>query len=308
MTLHDDEIPIDTDLVRALLEAQYPQYAGLPLRRMQLTGSTNALFRLGEDLLLRLPLQPGNGSALERERHWADVFRPRLGVAVPRTVAVGHPDLGYPEAWSILGWLPGERPATHRPDDPADPAEHRLAGDLADVILAIRGTPLTDEAVRDHRLRSYRGRSLTEHDSAVRRYLADCRANPDIDLDLDQAVAVWEDALRLPGADRPGSDHWYHGDLVAENLLINDGRLSAVIDFNVSVGDPTIDLHGAWELFGPTARDAFRERLGVDEATWLRGRAWALAIALGTFSYYWHTLPARRSDRLAMARNVLADA
>jgi aminoglycoside phosphotransferase (APT) family kinase protein len=128
------------------------------------------------------------------------------------------------------------------------------------------------------------------------------------DLDLDHALAVWEDGLRLPGADRTAADQWYHGDLVAENLLISAGRLSAVIDFGVSVGDPTIDLHGAWEILDLPAREIFRNRMQADEDTWLRGRAWALGIALGTFSYYWHTLPARRADRMAMARNVLADA
>ena len=308
VTLHENEIAIDPELVRSLVDSQFPEYAGRRLRRLDLTGSTNALFRLGEDHLVRLPLQPGNGAALELERHWADVFRPRLPVEVPRTVALGRPDLGYPEPWSILAWLPGRRPEAYRPGDPTTPEQSRLAADLADVILAIRSAPLPDDALRDPRLRGYRGRSLAEQDTTVRRYLADCRANPDIDLDLDHALAVWEEALQLPGADRPGPDQWYHGDLVAENLLITDGRLTAVIDFAVSVGDPTIDLHGAWELFGPPAREIFRDRLGVDDAGWSRGRAWALVIALGTFSYYWHTLPARRSDRLAMARNVLADA
>lgn len=308
MALHNDEIPVDAALVRTLITGQFPQYSELPLRRLDETGSTNALFRLGDDLLVRLPLQPGNGIAIETEQRWSEAFRTRLPVAIPRTVAIGRPDHGYPETWSIVGWLPGERPRAYEPGQVATPERSRLAADLAEVILALRSAPLTDTDLRDPRLRGYRGRSLAEFDDSVRGYLADCRANPEIDLDLDLAERVWDVALGLPGADQPGADRWYHGDLVAENLLVTGGRLSAVIDFAVSVGDPTIDLHGAWELFDEPARDVFRTRLGADDATWSRGRAWALGIALGTFSYYWHTLPSRRSDRLAMVRNVLADA
>lgn len=308
MRLHADEIPIDDQLVRRLIDTQFPHFAQLGLRRLDETGSTNALFRLGDELLVRLPLQPGGGEDLETEQRWSDAFRSTMPVAIPRTVAIGRPSHGYPEQWSILGWLPGERPPAYQTGQPPAPARSRLAVELAEVILAIRSTPVTDDDRRNPQLRGYRGRSLAEFDHSVRGYLHDCRANPEIDLDLDLAAQVWQESLQLPGADHPGEDHWYHGDLVAENLLISRGRLSAVIDFNAFVGDPTIDLHGAWELFDEPARSVFRERLEVDDATWLRGRAWALGIALGTFSYYWHSLPSRRSDRLAMARNVLADA
>lgn len=308
MPLHDDEIPIDLALVRTLIDTQFPQYSELSLSRLGETGSTNALFRLGDEFLVRLPLQPGNGAAIETERRWSDVFRSRLPVEIPRTLAIGRPAHGYPERWSILGWLPGERPEVYEPGQDATPERSRLAADLAAVIMAIRSAPLTEEDIRDPSLRGYRGGTLADFNPAVRGYLDDCRANPEVDLDLDVALRIWESALRLPGADQPGADQWYHGDLVAENLLISDGRLSAVIDFGVAVGDPTIELHGAWELFDVPARELFRDRLRADEATWLRGRAWALGIALGTFSYYWHTLPTRCSDRLAMARNVLADA
>ncbi|GAB3921837.1 phosphotransferase [Microlunatus endophyticus] len=313
MQLHDDQLPIDEALVRSLIDTQFPHYSGLPLRQLDLSGSTNTLFRLGDDLVVRLPLQPGAGAAIASERHWSDTFRTRLPVALPETVAIGSPGSGYPETWAILRWLPGDRPGAYESGDPPDPVRSRLAADLAAVITALRDTPLTEQAVHDPRLRGYRGRSLAEFDPSVRSYLADCRANEEIDLDLDHAQRVWEQSLELPGSGHPGphpvaADRWYHGDLVAENLLVGDGRLSAVVDFAVSVGDPTVDLHGAWELFDPPAREVFRQRLQVDDAAWLRGRAWALGIALGTFSYYWHSLPARRRDRLAMIRNVLDNA
>ena len=128
-----------------------------------------------------------------------------------------------------------------------------------------------------------------------------------LDVDLVKAEALWEEALTLPGAYETEPDRWYHGDLVAENLLVANGRLVAVLDLgSVSVGDPTVDLHGAWEILDAPARALFAAKLGVTEAEWLRGRAWALGIALGALAYYWNTMPERRRDRLAMLRNVLA--
>jgi aminoglycoside phosphotransferase (APT) family kinase protein len=306
--LHEDEIPIDLDLVRALVDTQFPHYADLPLTRLGASGSTNALFRLGDDLLVRLPRQPGNGASIEQEQRWSGEFGPRLPVAVPQILAIGEPDHGYRERWSIVGWLDGEHPLACGPKQVPTAQRSQLAVDLAEVILALRSAPMTAETIGDERLRSYRGKALAVIDDSVRSNLVLCRSIPGFDLDLDLARGVWEEALELPAANVAGPDRWYHGDLVAENLLITDGRLSAVIDFGVSIGDPTIDLHGAWEILDQPAREVFRQRLDADDAEWLRGRAWALGIALMTFTYYWDTMPGRRRDRLAMARNVLADA
>jgi aminoglycoside phosphotransferase (APT) family kinase protein len=114
--------------------------------------------------------------------------------------------------------------------------------------------------------------------------------------------------MALPGIAQAEATGWYHGDLLAENLLVRDGRLAAVLDFGgLSVGDPTVDLVVAWELLDPGARATFRDAVDVDDATWLRGRAWALALAVMTFPYYWTSMPARCADRLSLARAVLAD-
>jgi aminoglycoside phosphotransferase (APT) family kinase protein len=306
--LHHNEIPVGIDLVRKLVDTEFPQYADLPLRPLAASGSTNVLFRLGDDLLVRLPRQPGNGAAIEREQRWAGEFGPRLPVKVPQILAIGRPGHGYGERWSIVGWLPGEHPPACGPDEPPSRQRAQLAVDLAEVIIALRGASIPDAAAHDPALRGYRGEALAGKDHSVRRNIEQCRSIAGFDFDLDHVLAVWEDALTLPGAYEAGPDCWYHGDLVAENLLVTAGRLSAVIDFGVAVGDPTVDLHGAWEIFDRPAREVFRERLGATDAEWLRGRAWALGIALGTFTYYWHTMPGRRADRLMMARNVLADA
>ena len=307
--LHDDELPIDVDTVSSLIERQFPEYAALPLRRLGASGSTNALFRLGEDLLVRLPRQSGSSAAIDKEHRWLPEIGPYLPVAVPEILALGQPDAGFSERWSIVRWIDGELPKVRGPDDPPVAGRSTLAADLADVILALRDIDVPASAARDGTLRWYRGMPLARFDAATRRNIEKCRSIEGFDIDLDAVQQVWEAALTLPGALEAGADRWFHSDLVAENLLLTDGRLSAVLDFGgLAIGDPTIDLHGAWELFDTPARDVFRERLGVDDAEWFRGRAWALAIALGCFTYYWDTLPTRCQDRLAMTRSVLEDA
>lgn len=306
--LHDDEIVVDVELVRTLIEDQFPQYSSLPLSRLAATGSSNVLFRLGADFLVRLPRQPGGSSAIDKEQRWLAEIAHHLPVAVPQTVAVGESATGFGERWSITRWLDGELPKVCTPDDAPTRARSALAADLADVIVALREIQVSQAAAVDPNLRWYRGRPLGDYDRYMHQTIQQCRTIKDLDLDFDRVIAFWNDALKLPGALQVGSQRWYHSDLVAENLLIIDDRLAGVLDFGgLAVGDPTIDLHGAWELFDAPAREVFRTRLGVDDAEWLRGRAWALAIALGALAYYWATMPGRRRDRLAMARSVLAD-
>ncbi|MDX6357730.1 MAG: hypothetical protein QOH37_784, partial [Nocardioidaceae bacterium] len=289
--LHDDELPIDERLVRSLLGTLPTSYDALPLRRLDSSGSSNTLFRLGDDLLVRLPRQPGGTATIEKEQRWLSYVAPALPVAVPQVVAVGEPGFGYPERWSVVRWLEGE-PAT--PPVRGEPPRHDLARDLAAVVAGLRETDVPASATRDPDLRWYRGEPLAAMDASTRASLAACREIDRLDLDLGACTEVWDDAMLLPGVAQAGATGWYHGDLVAENLLVRVGRLAAVLDFGgLSVGDRTVDLVVAWELLDPDARATFRDLVGVDEATWLRGRAWALALALMTFPYYWTSMPAR---------------
>ena len=231
-----------------------------------------------------------------------------MPVAVPEIVGVFGPDAGYPEHWSVARRLTGAHPEVIDPTTPTDRGREQLAADLADLVVALRSAPVPDQALEDPELRWYRGEPIATMDASVRDNLARCRAIDDFGVDLDAAERVWDGAMALPDADARVPPRWYHGDLAAENLLVEDGRLSAVLDFGaLSVGDPTVDLIAAWEVLDPPAREVFRRRAGVDELTWLRGRAWALGLALGIW-YYWSTMPERRASRTAVARNVLADA
>jgi aminoglycoside phosphotransferase (APT) family kinase protein len=306
--LHDDEIPIDTGLVRALVDRAMPGYVGVPVRRLDSSGSTNALFRLGDNLLVRLPRQPGGSASIAKEAKWLPVIGPSLPAGVPEVVAVFEPDCDYPEHWSVVRWIDGEHPEVVTPQTPADPRRVDLAVDLAEVVQALGLAEVPSEAVGDPALRWYRGEPLATIDAVTRENIGHCRALGDFGFDLDAAEWLWDESIRLPGAEDRPAPRWYHGDLTAENLLVRDGRLAAVLDFGaLSVGDPAIDLVLAWEVLDPPAREIFRRKLGVDDATWLRARAWALSISLMIW-YYWTTMPQRRTRSIAVGRNVLADA
>lgn len=304
--LHDDEIEIDVDLVRRLLGTLSPTYDDLPLRRLASSGSTNALFRLGDDLLVRVPRQPGGTPTIEKEQRWLPDVAPAVAVAVPEVVAVGRPAAGYPEKWSVVRFVSGEPPTLPAP---GEPPRHDLARDLAAVVTGLRGLDVPPEALADPELRWYRGEPLAEYDGDLRRGLAECRSIDGLDLDLDAVGAVWDATLELPAAHARVEPRWYHGDLAAENLLVRDGRLAAVLDFGgLAVGDPAVDLCAAWELLDAAARTTFREAVGVADDEWAVARGWALALGVMAFPYYWHSMPARCEQRLFMADQVLADA
>lgn len=305
VVLHEDEIEIDLPLVQALLDRSFPDLAGRHLRRLSTSGSSNALFRLGDDLLVRMPRQPGGSETIAKEARWLPQIAPALPVAVPEVLSVGDPGLGYPEHWAVVHWITGQTP-----DVPPTPgvSTDALARDLAGVVTALGGLAVPEDAAIDTTLRSYRGEPLAAMDASTRRNLADCRGLPGLDLDLNACLGLWERAVALTDAGEAPRPAWLHGDLFAENLLLREGHLAAVLDFGgLAVGDPTVDLVAAWEMLDHCGREVFRSILGVDERTWLRGRAWALAIAVMTFPYYWHTMPGRCATRLAMAHTVLAD-
>ncbi len=302
--MHEGEIEISDELVRRLISRDAPGLSDLPLSRLGESGSSNALFRLGSEHLLRLPRQPGGGNSIETEARWLAHLAPALPVPVPEVIAVGHPGFGYPERWAITSWLDGEPPSTSQP---AGPVADALAGDLATFTTALHRLDVPIEAATDPTLRRYRSAQLSDIDAEIRQYLDDCRGLSDLPLDLDACLEVWSESVALP-ASNVQTDRWVHGDLLAENLLVRGDRLAAVLDFGgLAVGDPSVDLIVAWEVLGPDAREVFRARLGVDDLTWLRGRGWAIAIAVMTFPYYWHSMPARCHARLAMANQVLSD-
>ncbi len=192
---------------------------------------------------------------------------------------------------------------------PAGEPRLDLGRDLAGVVRAFGEIEVPADALVDAELRWYRCGPLAHHDAVTRKAIEDSRVLDGLDVDLDGALHCWDAAMALPGvADVPPA-RWLHADMFAENLLVREGRLVALLDFGgLAVGDPTVDLMVAWEVLDPVAREAFRQAVGVDDNTWQRARAWALSIALNTFPYYWRTMPDRCAGRVAIVRAVLADA
>ncbi|NEC29023.1 aminoglycoside phosphotransferase family protein [Streptomyces sp. SID8111] len=271
-----DTLPlIDAGLVRRLVDAQFPQWATLPLDRLDPAGADHVIYRLGEELTVRLPRHAGAIGQARKEYHWLPRLAPHLPLTVPVPVAVGEPGFGYPWPWAVSRWLDGEVATV---DTLAGSATAAVA--LARFLTALQrftpvdlhAAPLPDDLT---------GRPLSERDDATR------AAIDRLDGIFDGAAmtALWDAALDAPGWDRPPV--WFHGDFHTGNLLTREGRLSAVIDFGgLGVGDPACDLMIAFTLLTPGNRAAFRDELGVDDATWLRGRGWALATGLNAYSSY----------------------
>lgn len=278
--MHANEIPIDADLVRRLVAEQFPHWADLPIVPVPSAGTDNALFRLGDDLAVRLPRIGWAVAAVEKEQTWLPRLASSLPLSIPEPVARGEPGLGYPWPWSVVRWLPG---APSAPDPLPDPVG--TARTLARFINALRITdPSGGPAPAPGT--GARGRPLAERDGATRQAIAALAGM----VDTAALVDVWESALAAPAWQ--GSPTWFHGDLLPGNLLFWAGKLHAVIDFGtLGVGDPTCDLLPAWNLFAGESRAIFRAELGVDDDDWLRGRGWALSQAVIFIPYYLHTNP-----------------
>ncbi|TWE21798.1 aminoglycoside phosphotransferase (APT) family kinase protein [Kitasatospora atroaurantiaca] len=289
--MHADEADIDVAVVRGLIAAQFPQWADLSVEPVDTVGTDNAVYRLGGELAVRLPRIEGAVGSVEREQQWLPLLAPQLPVAVPAPRGLGGPAGGYPWSWSVYRWLDGENPSVNRVAEPG-----LLAEDLAEFIRALRridpsGGPSAG-----------RGVPLAARDAATRAAIVELRGI----IDTDAAGAAWEEALRIP--ERSGPPAWFHGDLSPGNVLITRGRLSAVIDFGcMGVGDPTVDLIIAWNLLPADARGVFRAALQADDATWARGRGWALSIALIQLPYYRDTNPVLAANARHVIREVLAD-
>jgi aminoglycoside phosphotransferase (APT) family kinase protein len=273
--MHRDEVDIDISLVRRLVATQFPQWSSLSIEPVLPLGTDNALFKLGDELIARLPRRGRTSHTLEKELHWLPKLATHLPVAIPIPKAVGTPAEDHPFPWSVYTWLKGENPTIDRVTD-----LNTLATDLVHFIAALQGIdPAGGPSPGAHNF--YRGVPLKMRDEMTRAAIASLGSTVDRDL----VTAVWETALQAPEWNREAV--WIHGDLDSRNILVERGRLSGVIDFGgLGLGDPACDVMLAWKLLSPDARDIFRTALSVDGPTWIRSRGWALSQALVALSYY----------------------
>ncbi|WP_375483136.1 phosphotransferase [uncultured Jatrophihabitans sp.] len=306
--MHDDELPLTDETVRALLRRDAPELAHRPLQRLDVVGSSNVLYRLGDDLVVRLPRQRGGSASITAEATWSRWLAPRVAVAVPEVVVVGEPDAAYPERWSVVSWIEGETPAVPLPVGTSTTA---FAVELGEVVRQLRALPVPPEAAADPALVSYRAGRLRDVRDEIDRWLARCHEVPGLELDLAAARRYWASTAELP--EPAVAPTWVHTDLLAENVLVRgpdaqDRTLAGVLDLGgLAVGRPAVGPVGAWELFGPADREVFRRTVGVGDDEWQVARAWAFAIAVMTLPYYWRTMPRRCRHRLVAARAVLDD-
>ncbi|MEU9479337.1 aminoglycoside phosphotransferase family protein [Streptomyces sp. NPDC048191] len=290
--MHADEADLDAPLVQRLIARRFPQWAALPVRRLASSGTENAMFRLGADLLVRLPRRPGAVPDVRHEQRWLPRLGPQLPVAVPELMGSGEPDEGYPWPWSVYRWLQGRNPVAG-----AVPESERLAEELGAFVRALRRISPLDGPP------SHRGGPLGDRDELTRAAVAELGGR----VDTGAVTALWEECLRAP--EHSGGPVWAHGDLSPGNVLVDEGRLSAVIDFGCAgVGDPAVDLVVAWNLLPARVRDTFRKAVGADDAEWARGRGWALSISLIQLPYYWDTNPALAENSRHVIAEILAEA
>jgi aminoglycoside phosphotransferase (APT) family kinase protein len=295
--MHVDQLDIDEPLVRRLLAGQFPQWADLPIERVESAGTENAIYRLGDDLAIRLPYRAAKTrSQVDRDHRWLPLLEPHLPLPIPVPLAKGAPAAGYPAQWSVCRWLPGEEAELDRLADPS-----QAARDLAMFIHALQQIdPAGGPAPGDHNF--YRGVPLAARDGYTRAAITKSAGL----VDGDALTAAWERDLKA--AVWQEQPVWIHGDLAPDNLLAIAGRLSGVIDWGgMAVGDPAIELLPAWNLFEGESRLAFRDALDVDDATWARGRGLALSVAAVALPYYLDTNPVIVRWSRHVIDEVLAD-
>jgi aminoglycoside phosphotransferase (APT) family kinase protein len=296
--MHANQVPIASSVVRALINDQFPQWRTLPITPVVGPGTVNAIFRIGEQLAARFPLQGDDPAAVLRqvqaETNASAKLLGQTRFPTPQPVAIGQPGAGYELPWSIQTWLPGLVATDHDPSNSVG-----FAQDLAEFITAVRVIPSDGKTFTG----SGRGGVLSNHDD----WMQTCFARSEGLLDVVRLRHMWALMRELPRG--PGVDVTNHGDLIPTNMLATaDGRLAGILDVGgLSPADPALDLVAAWHLLEPGPRTVFRECLCLDELQWQRGRAWAFEQAMGLVWYYAHTNPAMSTIGQRTLDRILAD-
>ncbi len=285
LPMHADEVEVDDDTVRSLLAAQCPAWAGRALSRVPDSGTDNAIYRLGDELGVRLPRIHWAVDQVEKEWRWLGRLAPYLPAPVPVPLLKGDPGHGYPYPWLVYPWVNGTSL-----DKGTVGSLDRIVLDVAAFVVALREAPV-DGGPPPRR----RGRPMAPLDREVRWAVGKL----DGLVDTGRALRVWEAALEAgPWTEAPV---WVHGDLLPGNIVVRDGRLRGVIDWSgAGVGDPACDAMLGWSL-PPVARGTYREAAGFDDATWARARGWVVEQTTLFIPYYTSTLP----DAVAQAKQRL---
>lgn len=256
---------VDVPLVQRLVATQFPQWADLPVRPVENDGWDNWTFHLGDRMKVRLPSAQGYAEQAEKEAGWLPKLAPQLPLPVPAPIGLGQPGEGFPWSWSISTWLAGEPATRERIDDPV-----QFGWDVAKFLAALQAIDVAGGPPPG-------AHNYARGADVMAVYGDEARRSVDAVGELIDAPAAHAVLDAAAEAIFTGAPVWVHGDIAVGNLLVEDGRLSAVIDFGCcAVGDPACDLVLAWVFLDGPARDAFRLSVAADEAMWARARGWAL--------------------------------
>jgi aminoglycoside phosphotransferase (APT) family kinase protein len=252
------------DVLARLLAEQAPGLAGLPVTELP-GGQDNAVFRVGSELVARLPRHEPAAQLMAHELHWAAEAAAGLPCATSVPVLEGRPSADYPWPWSLARWIEGRTADVGVPD--ADAAG--LADDLVALLAALH-RPAAPQAPRN----PVRDVPLRDREQLHAQVLAE--------LDHPDAALLTRELHALAAVPGPrGLRRWVHGDLHPRNLVLRDGRLAGVLDWgDLHGGDPAVDLAGVWMVLPEPLHDRVRSGLAVDQHTWQRARGWALVLGV----------------------------
>ncbi|PEX80297.1 aminoglycoside phosphotransferase family protein [Bacillus cereus] len=263
--------PINVSLVEKLIQEQFPEWAHLEVKPVKHSGHDNKTFHLGDQMSVRLPSDAAYAPQVEKENKWLPILSKELSLPISAPIAKGNQSEEYPWSWSINKWVEGETVTKENVHD-----LNEFATDLGSFLVALQSIDASNGPIAGaHNF--YRGGLISVYDQEARVAIEN---NKDV---FDEALLkyFWNLALRSTWERKPV---WVHGDIAPGNLLVKDGKLSAVIDFGIlGVGDPACDAAMAWTFFDKNSRNIFKEILRMDEETWNRARGWALWKALITY-------------------------
>lgn len=259
-------VNISVELVRRLIADQFPEYAHLPIAAVQKQGHDNRTYRLGSELLVRLPTAKAYALKVPKEQALLPKLAPYLSVNIPVPVRMGAASSYYPYNFSIYKWLAG---TSLNLLVVSDEQILNLAWDLANFLKELQNiTKVSGPPPGQHNW--WRGDHVSVYDTGAREQIAKLAGV----IDGEKALKLWEKACKSSWQKPPV---WIHGDLAIGNMLLNHGKLSAIIDFGgMALGDPACDLVIAWTYLKNPACEIFIKEMALDADTWCRARAWAL--------------------------------
>ena len=289
--LHADQFEITLDLVAKLVETQFPAYAHLPIKKFDSIGTVNAIFRLGDDYHIRLPLIPAYESAILKEFDILSHLSNKLTTPIPKPIALGTPCASFPCHWAIHSWIDGAHFDAHAVTD----TKH-IVRELAQFITELHHLGVSEKAPK-----AGRKPLLTLNDQTI-----EALSDSAPEIDVDKALKAWKELVLTPAWD--GKPVWIHADLLRPNLITHSTHLKGVIDFgSAGVGDPAFDFVAAWAVFDEASRSDFKRLSDVDETVWQRACAYALHQAALIIPYYRESNPAFTQTAVATVQEILKD-